>query len=252
MKRHTWILLMCLISLATSQGIPALASPPSATQLPNSLLPAEPNSLLPAERALLSPEAAKRAERYIQPVNQKVGWIPNRPDPRLRVAVSVESKTLVEGQPLILQIELHNPSSTVIRVNTQPPVGGFQARLFDASGKVYWGGITPITSFGRTLPTNGEHFARIEAGETLKLALPVRTIRDFDQPQSHVWQTLFPGSFVLTLTFRSNSASWHALDTHNRTVEHAVPNAWTGGIVSNTIGIELSPTPTSPSSTGPK
>jgi len=155
-------------------------------------------------------------------------------DSRLKMSVSLPDKTMVEGQPLILNVKLTNHSPEALFVNTEQATAGFQARIFDSSGKFYWGRITRLEgSFGLVLK---EHFQKIGSGKSITFALPVKAIADFDSPQSHVWQNVFPGSFVLSLCYSSDSTAWYSSDKKK---QEDVPNAWTGSLVSNVIQYEV-------------
>jgi hypothetical protein len=193
--------------------------------------------LLPAERALLEPEAIHRAEtahKGIAGLQRYAG-----PDPRLDLRVSVNEETLVEGQPLRLDIELVNRSPELLHVNIYQTFPGFQARIFDSTGKYYIGRITRTQ--GSFAMVTEEFFVALEPGNItpLNLAPDPIVIADFDTPQSHTWTTLFPGKFVLTLTLSSNSTSWFKQSPSGQWNQHNVPNAWTGIAVSNTIVFEV-------------
>jgi len=192
--------------------------------------------LFPAEKALLGAELAQFAEqqlaRGLGPFARKPSEIPS--DSRLHMSISVADKTMAEGQPLILNVKLANHSSDALFVNTEQTMAGFQARIFDSSGKFYWGRITRLQgSFGLVLK---EHFQRIGPGKSITFALPVKAIADFDSPQSHAWQNVFPGSFALSLYYSSDSTSWYDRATKQ---QEDVAEAWTGAIVSNVIQYEV-------------
>jgi hypothetical protein len=192
--------------------------------------------LFPAEKALLGTEPAKFAQQQLTcglgPFARQPLGTPS--DSRLNMSISVADKTMVEGQPLILNVKLGNNSAHALFVNTEQAEAGFQARIFDSSGKFYWGRITRLDgSFGLVLR---EHFQRIDAGKSITFALPVKAIADFDSPQSHVWRTVFPGSFRLSLCYSSDSISWYDKAAKK---QETIPDAWTGSLVSNVLQYEV-------------
>ena len=150
------------------------------------------------------------------------------------MSISLADRNLMEGQPLLLTVKLTNHSSDPLFANTEQTMAGFQARIFDSSGKFYWGRITRLSgSFGLVLK---EHFREIAPDKSIQFTLPIKAIADFESPQSHAWQTVFPGSFALTLFYSSDSTSWY--DRNTKKQEEA-PNAWTGSLVSNVIQYEV-------------
>jgi len=192
--------------------------------------------LSPAEKALLGAESAQFAEqqlaRGLGPFARKSSETPS--DSRLNMSISVADKTMVEGQPLILNVKLANHSSDALFVNTEQTMAGFQARIFDSRGKFYWGRITRLDgSFGLVLK---DHFQKIGPGKSITFTLTVKAIADFDSPQSHVWQNVFPGSFALSLCYSSDSTSWYDRATKK---QEDVTEAWTGCILSNVIQYEV-------------
>jgi len=193
--------------------------------------------LFSQERRLLGKDAAQFAE---QDLSRGLGPFSRRsqpvPDSRISMSIALKNSNMVEGDLLELEVELRNNSTDSLSVNTGQPHNGFQARIFDSTGKFYWGQITRIEgSFGHI---EKKHFVEIKPDDSIRLSLPVRAIADFDSPRSHGWQRVFAGSFILSLEFSSRSTSWYDTETRKRVV---IPNSWTGFAVSNCVQYEVKP-----------
>lgn len=230
--------LSCVLTLAVAAGCESRKEapkvPPSGfeKQVPK-------NWLFPEELAWLGPGAAKRAnEQLACGLDPFAGhtWMPSemQPDRRLRMRVVSKDDKLIAGKALELEVTLSNISSRSLYVNTGQPFSGFQCRIFDSDGKFYWGYISQIQgSFG---PLLREHFVEIEPSHSTNLSLRVKAIKDFDSPKSHSWAGVFPGRFLLTLTYSSQDTSYYDKE-ERRAVE--LPNVWTGRIISNSIELEV-------------
>jgi len=195
--------------------------------------------LTPQEKNLLGAGPAHVAEQQLASGLEPLSQNPDNAlrDPQLGLVVSMLSTQVSEGQPLEFHAKLVNRSAKPLLVNTTTPPGGngFQARIFDSSGKVYWGLISQYQ--GSFVSPRREQFVEIAPGGSIDMALPVKTIRDFDLSQTHVWQTAFPGSFVLTLIFMSRSNSYEVQP--GKMTE--LPDAWTGTIMSESIRYDVKP-----------
>ncbi|MEW6359318.1 MAG: hypothetical protein AB1696_23485 [Planctomycetota bacterium] len=182
--------------------------------------------LFQEELVWLGPQAEKRAAGLL------AGWdrMPEKMDtaPSLQLTVSLNTDSLTPGQPLHIRAKLANQSSTDVFVNTGQPTIGFQCRIFDSQGKFYWGPVSRIE--GRFGPVHKEHFTKIEAKQSVTLPFHVKTIRDVGEPESHIWTSVFPGRFLLTLTY-SHDGEYPTKD---------LPTAWTGQLVSNSIEFQVS------------
>jgi hypothetical protein len=100
------------------------------------------NLLFPEEEALLTSEAAKRANEQL--ARGVFFPLQIKPNEQLQMVVSLNNAKMVTGQPLEMQVSLSNVSSSTLYVNAAPQpfyqtISPFQCRIFDANGKFYWG-----------------------------------------------------------------------------------------------------------------
>ncbi|MHC4062208.1 MAG: WD40 repeat domain-containing protein, partial [Planctomycetota bacterium] len=188
------------------------------------------NLLFPEEEALLTREAAKRANEQL--ARGVFFPLEIKPNDQLQMVVSLKGVEMVSGQPLELQATLSNVSSSNLYINAAPQpfyqaFSPFQCRIFDANGKFYWGHNAFVQGFS----VSDLKVIEVQPYGSVNLALSVQFIKDFDTPVSHSWPHVFPGKFLLTLTYDSRRA--YNLVRGQEAVE--VPNAWTGQLASNSV-----------------
>jgi hypothetical protein len=192
------------------------------------------NLLFPEEEALLTSEAAKRANEQL--ARGVFFPLQIKPNEQLQMVVSLNNAKMVTGQPLEMQVSLSNVSSSTLYVNAAPQpfyqtISPFQCRIFDANGKFYWG----FNALVQGMSVSDLQVIELEPYGSVNLALSVQFIKDFDTPISHSWPTVFPGNFLLTLTYDSRRA-------YNRIPgkeDAEVANTWSGQLASNSVRFEV-------------
>jgi hypothetical protein len=194
------------------------------------------NLLFPEEEAVLTPEAAKRANEQLArgvffPLEVK-------PNEQLKMVISLESVEMVCGQPLEMQATLSNVSSSSLYINTAPQpfyqvFSPFQCRIFDANGKFYWGHNAFVQ--GLSMSELQDYLIEVEPYRSVHLPLSVQFIQDFATPVSHSWPHVFAGKFLLTLTYDSRRAYYRVPAQEGGEVS----NIWTGQLASNSVQFEV-------------
>jgi len=182
----------------------------------------------------LTPEAARHANEQLA---HGISFpLEIKPNDQLQMVVSVKNAEMVAGQPLELQATLSNISSSSLYINATPHPfyqarSPFQCRIFDANGKFYWG----FNTFVQGLSVSDLQLIDVEPYGSVHLPLSVQFIKDFDRPVSHSWPHVFPGKFLLTLTYDSR---WAYNRIPGREAKE-VSNPWTGQLASNSIQFEV-------------